>query len=131
MLLRYRSARIASPRLALTSMPDRTVASDAVGAGPEYRYGGAATLRWFLSQVGRARKASSDEYDLEKPPTSTTLSYVSPEYLTIALPLRPYGLFSLAARSPITPKPCASSTYSRAPYSRATAANAFRSGALP
>src|SRR3954469_22025734 len=109
MLLRYRSPRIASPRLALTSMPDRTVASEAVGAGPEYRYGGAETLRWFFSQVGRARKASSDEYDLGKPPTRPMLSYVSPAYLTIALPLTPYGEVSLAARSPITPKPCASS----------------------
>jgi hypothetical protein len=110
MVLRYRSARIASPRFSLTSKPAMTVASDAVGAGPEYRYGGAATLRWFFSQVGRARKASSDEYDLEKPPTSTMLSYDSPQYFTIELPLRPYGDVSWKARSPMTPKPCASST---------------------
>jgi hypothetical protein len=29
--------------------------------------------------VGQATNAASDEYDLEKPPTSTTLSYVSPQ----------------------------------------------------
>src|SRR3954449_690258 len=98
-VLRYRSARMSSPRFSFTDRPARTVASEAVGAGPEYRYGGAETLRWFLSQVGRARKARSDEYDLEKPPTSTMLSYVSPAYLTIALPLIPYGEVSLAARS--------------------------------
>src|SRR3954453_5283484 len=131
MLLRYRSARIASPRLALTLIPASTVASDAVGDGPEYRYGAAETLRWLFSQVGRARNAISDEYDLEKPPTSTMLSYVSPQYFTIALPRMPYGEVSLAARSPSTPKPWASSTYSSAPCSRATAAKAFRSGALP
>src|SRR5690348_8195045 len=69
-VLRYRSARIASPRLSFTSRPASTVASDAVGDGPEYRYGGAATLRWFFSHVGSARNASSDEYDFENPPTS-------------------------------------------------------------
>src|SRR5919202_1597162 len=73
-VLRYRSARMASPRMSLTSRPASTVASDAVGDGPEYRYGGAATLRWFFIQVGSARNAISDEYDLEKPPTRTTLS---------------------------------------------------------
>src|SRR3954454_18329226 len=98
LVLRCRSARIASPRFSLTDRPASTVASDAVGAGPEYRYGGAETLRWFFSQVGRARKASSEEYDLEKPPTSTTLSYVSPQYFTIALPLVPYGEVSFPAR---------------------------------
>src|SRR5689334_5968297 len=64
-VLRYRSARTSSPRLSLTSSPAMTVASEAVGDGPEYRYGGAATLRWFLSHVGRARNAMSDEYALE------------------------------------------------------------------
>src|SRR3982750_3418658 len=107
MLLRYSSARIASPHLAFPLSPARTLASDAVGAGPEYRYGGADTLRWFLSQVGSARNANSDEYDLEKPPTSTTLSYVSPQYLTIALPREPYGELSAGVRSPSTPNPWA------------------------
>ena len=65
---------MASPRSALTSSPASTVARDAVGAGPEYRYGGAATLRWFFNHVGSARKASKEEYAFEKPPTSTTLS---------------------------------------------------------
>jgi hypothetical protein len=40
-------------------------------------------------------------------------------------------LGSSGARSPITPKPCASSTYSTASYRRASRANSFRSGALP
>ena len=50
------------------------VASEATGDGPEYRYGGASTFRTSFSLVGRARKASSDEYAFEKPPTNTTLS---------------------------------------------------------
>ena len=45
----------------LTSKPASTVASEATGDGPEYRYGGAATLSRFLSSVGQAMNASSDE----------------------------------------------------------------------
>src|ERR1700730_11596175 len=73
-VLRWRSARMASPRRSFTSRPDRTVASDATGAGPEYRYGGAATFRKFLIGVGQAMNARSDEYALEHPATRTTLS---------------------------------------------------------
>ena len=43
----------------------------------------------------------------------------------------PYGLVSSGRRSPITPKPCASSTYRSAPCVRAMRANAARSGVLP
>ena len=38
-----------------------TVASDATGDGPEYRYGGAAVFRTCLSAVGHAMNASGDE----------------------------------------------------------------------
>ena len=44
------------------------------------------------------------------------------------LPRMPYGHGSSATRSPITPKPCASSTYSSAPWRRATSANARQVG---
>jgi hypothetical protein len=37
------------------------VASEATGTGPPYRYEGTITLRYRLSVVGKARKASSDE----------------------------------------------------------------------
>src|SRR3954462_4839980 len=47
------------------------------------------------------------------------------------LPRSPYGEDSPRRRSPITPKPCASSTYSSAPWRRATSAKAARSGGLP
>src|SRR2546429_495570 len=67
-------ARSTSPRLAFTSNPASTVASDATGDGPEYRYGGAATFMRSFTAVGSATNASSDEYALENPPTSTTLS---------------------------------------------------------
>ena len=73
-LSRYRCVRSASPRAALTSRPASTVASEAVGTGPEYRYGGAAIFRCSFTGVGHATKASRDEYALEKPPTSTMLS---------------------------------------------------------
>ena len=53
--------RSASPRRSLTSKPASTVASDATGDGPEYRYGGAATLSSCLTSVGQAMNASSDE----------------------------------------------------------------------
>ena len=66
--------RSSSPRRSLTSSPASTVASDATGEGPEYRYGGAATLSICLTSVGHAMNASSEEYALEKPPTSTRLS---------------------------------------------------------
>ena len=65
---------MASPRRSFTSRPARTVASDATGEGPEYRYGGAATFRKSLIDVGQAMKARSDEYALEHPATSTMLS---------------------------------------------------------
>ena len=54
-------ARSASPRCSLTSKPASTVASDATGDGPEYRYGDAATLSICLTSVGQAMNASSDE----------------------------------------------------------------------
>jgi hypothetical protein len=50
------------------------VASEATGDGPEYRYGGAATLSSSLTSVGQATNASSDEYAFEKPPTRTMFS---------------------------------------------------------
>ena len=68
------TARSASPRCSLTSNPLRTVASDATGEGPEYRYGGAATLSSSLTSVGQAMNASSDEYAFENPLTRIRLS---------------------------------------------------------
>jgi hypothetical protein len=64
--------------LAFTSRPAIVVAREATGDGPEYRYGGAATLSTFFRRVGSARNDSSEEYDLEKPATSTTFSYDRP-----------------------------------------------------
>ena len=60
-VFRQRSARSSSPRASLTSKPARTVASEAVGDGPEYRYGGAAVFSRFFSSVGHATNAASDE----------------------------------------------------------------------
>ena len=60
-VLPWMSARSASPRLRLTSSPASTVAIDATGDGPEYRYGGASSLIAFFSLVGSAMKASRDE----------------------------------------------------------------------
>src|SRR5215218_32515 len=54
-------ARRLSPRRRLTSRPSRAVASEATGTGPPYTYEGTITLRYRLSVVGRARKASRDE----------------------------------------------------------------------
>ena len=65
---------MSSPRFSFTSKPDSTVASDATGDGPEYRYGEAAVLSSRFSSFGQAMKAASDEYDFEKPETSTTWS---------------------------------------------------------
>jgi hypothetical protein len=73
-VLRQRSARIASPRVSLTSRPASVVASDATGDGPESRYGGAAVLSRRFSSGGHARKAAREEYDLERPATKTTWS---------------------------------------------------------
>jgi hypothetical protein len=42
-----------------------------------------------LTSVGQATNASSDEYALEKPPTSTMLSYVSPAWRMTLLPREP------------------------------------------
>src|SRR5215218_9389916 len=67
-------ARRLSPRRRLTSRPSRAVASEATGTGPPYTYEGTITLRYRLSEVGRARKASRDEQALEKPAASTTWS---------------------------------------------------------
>ena len=67
-------ARSSSPRLALTCSPSSVLASEAIGDGPEYRYGGAVILSSRLTGDGQAMKASSDEYALEKPAVSTTLS---------------------------------------------------------
>ena len=59
---RAQHARAARRRgVSLTSKPASTVASEATGDGPEYRYGGAATLSRSLTSVGQAMKASSDE----------------------------------------------------------------------
>src|SRR3954468_144496 len=77
-VFRHRSARISSPRRSFTSSPARTVASDAIGEGPEYRYGGAAVFSSRFSSGGHVRKAASEEYDFDRPETSTTWSYVSP-----------------------------------------------------
>src|SRR5207244_13496943 len=73
-VLRQISARMASPRLSFTSSPVMTVASDAIGDGPEYRYGGAAVFRSRFSSGGQVRNAASDEYALESPATSMTWS---------------------------------------------------------
>src|SRR5437899_4000443 len=59
---RYSRARNASPRLAFTSNPASTLASEATGDGPEYRYGGAATFMRSFNAVGSATNASSEEY---------------------------------------------------------------------
>jgi len=45
----------------LTWSPTSTLAREATGDGPEYRYGGAVTLRSRLSSGGQAMKASNDE----------------------------------------------------------------------
>ena len=58
---RWSCDRSWSPRSSLTRRPSSTVASEATGDGPEYRYGGAAVLSTCLSGVGQAMKASSDE----------------------------------------------------------------------
>src|SRR4051794_39650729 len=55
---RQSSARIASPRVSLTSRPARTVASDATGDGPEYRYGGGGPLTSCLASDGEGGEAS-------------------------------------------------------------------------
>ena len=73
-VLCQRSVRIVSPRASFTSKPAITVASDATGDGPEYRYGEAAVFKSRFSSVGQAMNAASDEYDFENPETSTTLS---------------------------------------------------------
>src|SRR5919198_1176588 len=101
LVLRYISARYRSPRRSFTSSPASVVASEAIGDGPEYRYGGAATLSTFFKRVGSARNDSSDEYDLENPATRITFSYVSPWWRTTPLPSVPYGLSSSGERSPI------------------------------
>ena len=54
-------ARMASPRRSLTAMPTATVASEATGDGPEYRYGGASTLSASFRRVGKAMNAINDE----------------------------------------------------------------------
>src|SRR6187200_2740271 len=77
-VLRQRSARMASPRFSFTSRPTRTVARDAIGDGPEYRYGGAAVFSRRLRSGEQVRKAASDEYAFDRPETSTTLTYASP-----------------------------------------------------
>ena len=51
-----------------------SVASDATGDGPEYRYGGAATFRTSFRRVGSARNESSELYDLLNPATKIMLS---------------------------------------------------------
>lgn len=53
--------RSSSPRVALTSKPASTVAREAIGDGPEYRYGGAPTFSMALTSGGQATKASSEE----------------------------------------------------------------------
>src|SRR6266545_5903850 len=60
-VLAYRMARSSSPRMSLICRPTSALASDAIGDGPEYRYGGAVTLSSCLSAVGQAMKASSEE----------------------------------------------------------------------
>ena len=54
-------ARSSSPRLALTFSPSSVLASEAIGDGPEYRYGGAVILSSRLTGDGQAMKVSSDE----------------------------------------------------------------------
>src|ERR1041384_1255551 len=88
-VLRQSEARTASPLRSLTSRPASTVASEAVGDGPEYRYGGAAVFNRRFSSGGQVRKAASDEYALDNPATRMTWSNVSPAYLTMLLPLLP------------------------------------------
>src|SRR5918994_6272164 len=52
------TARRSSPLASLTWSPTSTLASEATGDGPEYRYGGAVTLSRRLSSDGQATKAS-------------------------------------------------------------------------
>jgi hypothetical protein len=54
-------ARSSSPRASFTCSPTSALASEAIGDGPEYRYGGAATFSIRLRSDGHATKASSDE----------------------------------------------------------------------
>jgi len=60
-VLAHRIARRSSPLVSLTWSPTSTLARDATGDGPEYRYGGAVILMSRLSSGGQATKASSDE----------------------------------------------------------------------
>src|SRR5262249_61879284 len=70
---RQSSARMASPRRSLTSKPARTVASEATGDGPEYRYGGAGALGRALSSGGRGGEARRGGEGFEKPPARPML----------------------------------------------------------
>ena len=58
------------PDCSLTSSPVSTVASDAIGEGPEYRYGGAAVFSRRFNSGGHVRKAASEEYAFDSPATS-------------------------------------------------------------
>ena len=57
----WSTLRSSSPRRSLTLKPSRTLASEATGDGPEYRYGGAATFSRSFTSVGQAMKANSEE----------------------------------------------------------------------
>src|SRR6266545_56468 len=57
-VLAYSMARSWSPRASLICRPTSALASEAIGDGPEYRYGGAATLSSRFSAVGQPMKAS-------------------------------------------------------------------------
>ena len=89
-VLRYRSARMLVATLLVDVESGENGRQRGYGRGPGVQVRrAAATLRWFFTAVGSARKASSEEYDFEKPPTSTTLSYVSPVVPNDALPRAP------------------------------------------
>ena len=73
-VMRYSSPRTAFPRVRFTCRPDKAVARDATGDGPEYRYGGASTFSASFIAVGSAMNASNEEYALENPATRIALS---------------------------------------------------------
>src|SRR4051794_41936185 len=67
-VMAWRWPRRASPRRSLTSKPARTVASDATGDGPEYRYGGGGALHRALTSLGGGGDAPRHEERLRKTP---------------------------------------------------------------
>ena len=73
------------------------LASEAIGDGPEYRYGGAVILSSRLTGDGQAMKASSDEYALEKPAVEHDVVVAFAEVADDAVAAPPVGAEFLAA----------------------------------